>query len=208
VPAVYTVEASFLGDLEGNVYTPCILKSIGRDICRCLIPYCNFDVPFTINPTLSTTGSKLYDTFLNELKGNEELLNMGDVDSSEYSGSDSCPSDDNLPSTMINRVLSVNKKQYLIAEKKILRDLLRKNEQLIVNNSPRKRNIKVNTSLDMKTQSIQDLTRHKRRVKTIIEKVEEKKSKQVNEHISKKFTFPIMLDVSSQTENKYSQYFK
>lgn len=47
VPAVYTLEASFSGSSEGVFYSPQILKSIGRDICRALIPYCGLAVPFT-----------------------------------------------------------------------------------------------------------------------------------------------------------------
>lgn len=48
VPAVYTLEASFSGSLNGLVYTPELLKSIGRDICLSLIPYCNLKVPFPL----------------------------------------------------------------------------------------------------------------------------------------------------------------
>lgn len=48
VPAIYTLEASFSGTEDGIHYTPDILKSIGRDICRALIPYCNLNVPFSL----------------------------------------------------------------------------------------------------------------------------------------------------------------
>ena len=44
VPAFYTLEASFLGSKEGVNYSPEILKNIGRDVCRALLPYCDFDL--------------------------------------------------------------------------------------------------------------------------------------------------------------------
>ena len=49
VPAVYTLEASFSGNLEGAFYNPNTLKAIGKDLCRTLIPYCGLNIPFTIN---------------------------------------------------------------------------------------------------------------------------------------------------------------
>lgn len=60
VPAVYTVEASFSGNNQGICFTPQILKSIGRDICRALIPYCGLSTSFTPQPigdTLSTSNN-------------------------------------------------------------------------------------------------------------------------------------------------------
>jgi hypothetical protein len=50
VSAVYTLEASFSGNLKGAFYNPNTLKSIGKDLCRALIPYCGLNVPFTIKP--------------------------------------------------------------------------------------------------------------------------------------------------------------
>jgi len=49
VPAIYTLEATFCGNNNGIFYTPEVLKSIGRDLCRSLIPYCALNVPFNIN---------------------------------------------------------------------------------------------------------------------------------------------------------------
>jgi hypothetical protein len=42
------LEATFSGSLDGEFYTPEILKSIGRDVCRALITYCSIEVPFSI----------------------------------------------------------------------------------------------------------------------------------------------------------------
>ena len=125
VPAIYTLEASFCGGADGTVYTPAVLKSIGRDLCRALIPYCNINVALSISPILSPTQSKsvFKDTtkknvqknkekvlgtqwrneLLNELKSNKDLLNVGDVD--ECSGSDSAPSDDNLPDNIMAKIV-------------------------------------------------------------------------------------------------------
>ncbi len=62
VPAVYTLEASFSGTPEGVFYTPDILKSIGRDMCRALIPYCGLNVPFPMpsRPHGPTSEKTLY----------------------------------------------------------------------------------------------------------------------------------------------------
>ena len=52
--AIYTLEATFSGKLDGVFYTPEILKSIGRDICRALIPYCGLSVEFPLSPGADT----------------------------------------------------------------------------------------------------------------------------------------------------------
>ena len=44
VPAIYTLEASFADTARGASCTPKLLKELGRDVCRALIPYCNFYV--------------------------------------------------------------------------------------------------------------------------------------------------------------------
>ena len=49
LPAVYTLETSFFDTIDGISFTPDILKNIGRDICRALIPYCGLNDKFTIN---------------------------------------------------------------------------------------------------------------------------------------------------------------
>jgi len=59
VPAVYTLEASFSGNHEGIFFTPQILKSIGRDVCRSLIPYCGLNIPFT--PEVTNTPDTAQD---------------------------------------------------------------------------------------------------------------------------------------------------
>jgi len=54
IPAIYTLESSFSGTLDGTFYTPDLLKSIGRDVCRALIPYCELSVPFHIKTKTKT----------------------------------------------------------------------------------------------------------------------------------------------------------
>lgn len=109
VPAVYTLETSFSGSPEGGFYSPAVLKSIGRDLCRALIPYCGFNVPFTISPrdntmplSKKTSAGEWRKKLVEELRANKELLEMG----SEDSGSDSNPSEDNLPSNIISKVVT------------------------------------------------------------------------------------------------------
>lgn len=102
VPGVYTLEASFAGSKDGLVFTPEVLKSIGRDLCRALIPYCGLETA----PGLGNlSGSEFKDKALAELKNNQELLYSGDRDSSDCSGSDSAPSDDNLPDSLLNAIV-------------------------------------------------------------------------------------------------------
>ena len=48
VPAIYTLETSFADTLDGSWFTPNLLKSMGRDIVRALIPYCELSIPFNI----------------------------------------------------------------------------------------------------------------------------------------------------------------
>lgn len=118
VPAVYTLEASFCGSSDGTVHTPQVLKSIGKDLCRALIPYCNLNVSFSVPATISSAkaryssheyskkrviGTEWKNELLSELKRSQELLNVGDVD--ECSGSDSAPSDDNLPDNIMAKIV-------------------------------------------------------------------------------------------------------
>jgi hypothetical protein len=55
VPAIYTLETTFAGNSDGLLYTPEILKSIGKDLCRSLIPYCGLNVPFNLKQEKSKT---------------------------------------------------------------------------------------------------------------------------------------------------------
>ncbi len=106
VPAIYTLEATFSGTPNGLFYTPGILRSIGRDLCRTLIPYCGLSVSFVLPQSVpSVTPSEWRDRLLAELKANKELLATGDEDSDDSSASDDAPSDDNLPEAVIGKLL-------------------------------------------------------------------------------------------------------
>lgn len=119
IPAIYTLEATFSGSLEGTFYTPDILKSIGRDLCRTLIPYCGLSIEFPLhknikaqeiknNVDVSPNAADWKTKLMEELKGNKELLNMGDEDSSDNSGSDSEPSEDELDEKTITKYVPVD----------------------------------------------------------------------------------------------------
>ena len=121
IPAVYTLEASFAGNSNGIIYTPELLMTIGRDICRSLIPYCRINIPFSPyeekysikakdntqtndsqnpNSKIESKPCLLANNWTNELllelKHNKELLKTGDMSSDNSSGSNSSPSEDNL----------------------------------------------------------------------------------------------------------------
>lgn len=101
-----------------------MLESLGRDLCRTLLIYAQIYVPpelrnmFKMKPQ-KPEGSKTFSEdddketnamdfkalIINELKENKQLLKIGDGNSS--SGSDSAPSEDNLPPTEILKALPV-----------------------------------------------------------------------------------------------------
>ena len=133
VPAVYTLEASFLGSKNGIVYNPEILKSIGKDLCRSLIPYCNIEIPLNLpletslnrNKNLSLSNNlkkvssvKWFNELVEELKTNKKLLNSGDLDDNDCSGSDSAPSEDDLPNRIIDKIIPKEIKREFMSPKR------------------------------------------------------------------------------------------
>lgn len=114
VPAVYTLETSFADTHNGLWLTPNVLKSIGRDIGRALIPYCGLSVPFPVRPPPRRasqakpreTAARLKERAIEELRENSELIAQGTESSDECSGSDSNPSEDDLPDQMLQKVLA------------------------------------------------------------------------------------------------------
>eukprot|EP00826_Nyctotherus_ovalis_P044536 TRINITY_DN480_c0_g2_i1.p1 TRINITY_DN480_c0_g2~~TRINITY_DN480_c0_g2_i1.p1 ORF type:complete len:262 (-),score=55.08 TRINITY_DN480_c0_g2_i1:547-1332(-) len=114
VPAVYTLETSFADTHSGLWLTPNLLKSIGRDIGRALIPYCGLSVPFPIRPLPKRasqgkpkeTAARWKEKTIKELRENSDLINQGIEDSDVCSGSDSNPSDDDLPEQVLQKVLA------------------------------------------------------------------------------------------------------
>jgi hypothetical protein len=138
VPNIFTMEASFCGckggEFEGKHFTISQLMQIGRDMCRSLIFY--YDIPNVIlemppsNCKEVDTKSimaklivapdkkqfqedyakKLKDQVLSELKNDKELIEKGN-DANSSSGSDDCPSEDNLSRDVLRHVLPINMKK-------------------------------------------------------------------------------------------------
>jgi len=114
-PNIFTMESSFagldMGKHAGKHLTSEMLESLGYDLCRSILIYCNISCPpdlidlpcfarFKEDKQDIPPGKKNFkepnfnEALMNELKSNKQLLNQGDGDSS--SGSDSQPSEDNL----------------------------------------------------------------------------------------------------------------
>jgi hypothetical protein len=129
VPCVYTMESSFAGlDISkdrGMHLTTDMLESLGRDMCRTLLIYEQIYVPpelrsmfkARVKPKNSkqfseepdddnSTALDFKSLIMNELKENKKLLSLGDGNSSE-GGSDSAPSEDNLPASDLLKQLPV-----------------------------------------------------------------------------------------------------
>ena len=112
VPNIFTMESSFAGMDEGKMaglhFTSEMLASLGRDLCRSILPYSNLYVPeelrelpmFKRLPVPQPGDSKkmpkidIMGAVMGEFAENEDLMHAGDGDSS--SGSDDAPSEDNL----------------------------------------------------------------------------------------------------------------
>jgi hypothetical protein len=86
---------------------------IGRDLCRTVLIYENLFVPEELRHLYGNKGEEKVDLsamLANDLASNSKLLKCGDGDSS--GGSDSEPSEDNLPVEEVAKVVPiVDKKQ-------------------------------------------------------------------------------------------------
>ena len=149
IPAIYTLEASFSGTSKGICNTPEVLKHIGRDICRALIPYFKLNVKFNIHLNNHKTENKSAfgicttqsakqwgEELLTELRRNSKLLVTGDISSEDESGSDSSPSSDNLSEAGMMKIFPDNiirKKPEIIKKKKLIKDLSVKKTNLEIN---------------------------------------------------------------------------
>jgi len=96
-------------------------EQMGTDLCRTLLIYNNIYIPPELE---SLYGSKdknstgdVSSMFANELKSDKKLLAAGDGDSS--GGSDSEPSEDNLPVDEVAKVVPIVDKQQKIQLQKI-----------------------------------------------------------------------------------------
>ena len=100
-----------IGDLKGQHMATENFEEMGKDLCRTLLIYENIYIPPELE---SLYGKKDKDNanpqdmsqlFANELKENKKLLAAGDRDSS--GGSDSEPSEDNLPVDEVAKVVPI-----------------------------------------------------------------------------------------------------
>lgn len=97
-----------------------MLETLGKDLCRTLLIYCSIYVPPELKDIFKIKTSpsgqikhfseddddiavQMNKLILEELTENKELLKLGEGGST--SGSDSAPSDDNLPQSFLNKNL-------------------------------------------------------------------------------------------------------
>lgn len=116
-PNIFTIESTFsgidFGDFKGEHITTAQLASVGRDLCRSLLVYGDIkNVPeitdlYASDPNL-VTPSDYKQVLINELLSDKKLLKAGDGDSS--GGSDSEPSEDNLPIEEAAKVVPILEK--------------------------------------------------------------------------------------------------
>ena len=82
---------------------------MGRDLCRAILIYSNIYCPDELKhlygPKEDGQKGNINNMFAEELKNNTKLLSAGDGDSS--GGSDSEPSDDNLPLDEVSKVVPI-----------------------------------------------------------------------------------------------------
>lgn len=88
------------GDLKGCHMSTDHFEDMGLQLCRTLLIYCNIYCPPELEHLFphmkqGQKGGDMAAAFASELKSNKKLLSAGEGDSS--GGSDSEPSDDNLP---------------------------------------------------------------------------------------------------------------
>lgn len=82
-------------------------ENMGRDLCRTLLIYQNIFVPEELKHLYGNkdSGKNMSDLLEQELQSNKKLLAAGDGDSSE--GSESEPSEDNLPVEEVAKVVPI-----------------------------------------------------------------------------------------------------
>lgn len=106
MPNIFTLESSFagldFGKSKGKHLSTSMLESVGKDLCRTLLILTKKYVPPDLRNTFkmkpkdySEDQDDTGENFLKELEDNKDLMKFGDGESS--GGSDSAPSDDNLP---------------------------------------------------------------------------------------------------------------
>lgn len=102
--------------------TQCQFEEMGRDLCRTLLIYENIYVPPELrhlygNRDEADGPADMSALFSKELQDNKKLIAAGDGDSS--GGSDSEPSEDNLPVDEAAKVVPIVDKQQKLQLQKI-----------------------------------------------------------------------------------------
>ena len=118
-PNIFTMESTFsgvdIGDNKGTHMSPENFEQMGRDLCRTLLIYENIYIPPELEHLYGKKGddssaqNDMSSLFANELKENKKLMAAGEGDSS--GGSDSEPSEDNLPVDEVAKVVPIVDKQ-------------------------------------------------------------------------------------------------
>jgi hypothetical protein len=135
-PNIFTMESTFAGvdkgEFKGQFMDTLDFQRMGQDLCRTILVSENIYVPPELEPLFGSKQTQgeggaapsMAALFANELKENEDLMLAGDGDSS--GGSDSEPSEDNLPIEEVSKFIPMVDKQ----QKQLLqRALKRKAEE-------------------------------------------------------------------------------
>jgi len=113
-PNIFTMESTFsgvdFGDEKGAHMTTASFESMGYDLCRVLLIYENIYIPPELRHLYGKQeeGAEPPDMsalFATELQENKKLIAAGEGDSS--GGSDSEPSEDNLPVDEVAKLVPI-----------------------------------------------------------------------------------------------------
>ena len=131
-PNIFTMESTFsgvdFGEHKGQHMRQAHFEEMGRDLCRTLLIYGNIFVPPELEhlfPSLTKGDEQPADLgalFTQELASNKKLMDAGDGDSS--GGSDSEPSEDNLPVEEVAKMVPIVDKAQKMQLQKIMRKKL------------------------------------------------------------------------------------
>ena len=126
-PNIFTMESTFSGidqgEKSGNHMTVEDFEGMGRDLCRTLLIYENTYIPPELEHLYGkkAEGEEVDFTNLiaNELLTDKKLMSAGEGDSS--GGSDSEPSEDNLPVEEVAKVIPIIEKAMKIKLEKVMK---------------------------------------------------------------------------------------
>jgi hypothetical protein len=242
IPSIFTWESSFWGNENGPFkdkhFTREDLKQVGKDIWRSILIYTGIKIPSDIElPFEKFQNGKVYkedleglkEMFMDELRGQKELIEEGDGDSS--CGSDEAPSDDNLEIEQIwqlipavdkklkNALKSLSKKQAEAKNKKDINDKNSQSQKAAIEKEQNgvKRIIKVRTKISKKIEKVKPImvdawTQTERSDFAIIKykmqkKIEQKAHLEMSSHLpgsSEKNKMALLLNSQTQPQGSKS----